>query len=193
MPTAYFNGQPLFSGGNTNVTFGDTLIEKDGVIEVTNPVHRVISQEDFDALPAEEKNSGLYVVRGNGQTLSGIEIEEYDAIVDDCDWHVRKWSNGYVEMSGAKWYSGIVATSKWGEIYQSDSFSGPMLPLTLSKKYRESANIINKEGYVHAAFISVSSGNFPNLSKISSFRVYRAVSSPTINFGVNWIVTGRWK
>lgn len=52
------------SGGGTDFATDDTLtLNEDDVLGVSIPVHDVINQEDFDVLPLEKKNHGLYVIR----------------------------------------------------------------------------------------------------------------------------------
>lgn len=49
-------------GGGSGATFGETMVEKNGVADVKTPVKRIISQEEFDTLSEKEKNHGLWVV-----------------------------------------------------------------------------------------------------------------------------------
>ena len=62
MPKLYFDGEEIPTGG-TDVEVGDTLVKKNGIIDVFTPVNGVISQEEFDLLSEEKKNNGLYIIQ----------------------------------------------------------------------------------------------------------------------------------
>lgn len=50
----------------------DTLsISEENVLGVTTPVNGVISQEDFDELPLEEQNKGLWIIPGDDGDMGG--------------------------------------------------------------------------------------------------------------------------
>lgn len=53
---------------------GDTLVDNGGVVDVKSPVNGIISQEDFDALPPEEQEHGLWVIPGSGS--GGVQTAE---------------------------------------------------------------------------------------------------------------------
>lgn len=190
--------------------FGGTFTLKNGLMEVKTPVERIIKQEDFDALPEEKRNHGLYIVTTDGEPLAGLEIEEYDTTVDGCQWHVRKWSNGYIEMSGRKDYRDIPIDTFSGQF----SFNGlnhPIglvtFPSPLIKKYSEIIDIDNYGGDSNARIAVI--GKWPNtniggnatwdaLTTSSRIRLYQVV--PTNYDTISYIsvtlvifVTGRWK
>lgn len=72
MQIAMFNGQPvgqLFNGGTADISFDDTMLQKeDGSYSVTTPVKSVLTQEEFDALPEEERSKGLYIIEDPAST-----------------------------------------------------------------------------------------------------------------------------
>lgn len=93
--TRKINGKPLTSDITTHIA-GDGVSIEDDTINLDNPMRGFILQEDFDALPEEEKNTGTYIIpSSNDWTTSLPMIEEYDT---ENGWHVRKWPGGYVEM-----------------------------------------------------------------------------------------------
>lgn len=51
-------------GSSTTYTFGDGLTETNGTVSVTTPVNGILTQEEFDALPDEQKSKGVYVISG---------------------------------------------------------------------------------------------------------------------------------
>lgn len=65
----------------TDFTTDDTLkMSEDNVLSVETPVNSVMSQEDFDKLPPEKKNRGLYVITGrNGGSGSGGSGQSTDS------------------------------------------------------------------------------------------------------------------
>lgn len=58
-------GEPGPKGEGADINFGDTLVDNDGAINVKTPVERVITQNEFDSLPEDKKNHGLYVIPGD--------------------------------------------------------------------------------------------------------------------------------
>lgn len=52
-------------------TFSSGLTNTDGTISVTKPIRGVFTQEEFDALPEEEKNSGMCVVDDGAEDSGG--------------------------------------------------------------------------------------------------------------------------
>lgn len=174
----------------TKSLFGKTFSQKDGVFDVANPINSVITQEDFDALPPEKQNHGLYIIKGEGQPLEGAEIEEYDTTVDGCDWHVRKWSNGYLEIFGSKKYENINNSTPWLVFYRSET-THPSLkfPITLTKKYTQSMNL---DDLNTMAFLVINGSNSP-LSQTGNFHVVTFGNIATFSFKVLPYVTGRWK
>lgn len=55
----------------TRYTFSSGLTNTDGTISVTKPIRGVFTQEEFDALPEEEKNSGMCVVDDGTEDSGG--------------------------------------------------------------------------------------------------------------------------
>lgn len=55
----------------THYTFSGGLTNTDGTISVTKPIRGVFTQEEFDALPEEEKNSGMCVVDDGAEDSGG--------------------------------------------------------------------------------------------------------------------------
>lgn len=63
----YYDGERITggeSGGSgAEFTTDDTLnLSEDNILSVSKPVNGVISQKDFDALPPEKQNHGLYII-----------------------------------------------------------------------------------------------------------------------------------
>lgn len=170
----------------------------------------VLTQEEFDALPEEKRNHGIYIVTTDGDPLAGLEIEEYDTTVDGCQWHVRKWSNGYIEMSGRKDYRDIPIDTFSGQFsYNSANYPIGLVtfPVPLIKKYSEIIDIDNYGGTSNARIAFI--GKWPNttvggnatwdaLTTSSRIRIYQVApmdynTTTYISDTLVIFVTGRWK
>lgn len=61
------------------LTTGDGMSIQDGTISVATPVKGVFSQEEFDALPEEQRNRGMYIIPdGGGSSGGGLTLEGAD-------------------------------------------------------------------------------------------------------------------
>lgn len=56
------------SGKQDVISAGDGLSKTGVILGVTSPVRGVITQAEFDALPEERRNKGLYVIFDQGGT-----------------------------------------------------------------------------------------------------------------------------
>ena len=56
--------EEAMSGKQDIITPGDGLEKAENTLSVSSPVQGVISQEEYDALPEERRNKGLYVIPG---------------------------------------------------------------------------------------------------------------------------------
>lgn len=56
--------EEVLSGKQDVITPGDGLEKEGSTLSVSSPVQGVISQEEYDALPEEKRNKGLYIVSG---------------------------------------------------------------------------------------------------------------------------------
>ncbi|MCI8810868.1 MAG: hypothetical protein HFF84_12295 [Oscillibacter sp.] len=134
-----------FAGKQDALTPDETIILRDGGISVATPV-KSLTQAEYDVLAEEEKQAdAIYLVDEPPWTPAQVSIQEYDT---DDGWHVRKWSDGYVEMvfdhaagpyTEASW-------SAWdGAINTIVCLGHTALPVSLKKKLTEFASIINEE------------------------------------------------
>lgn len=79
--------------GGTSFTTDETLtMSEENVLGVTTPTKGFISQQDFDALPEEEKNRGLYVIPGDGvvSSVGGT----YDNVYSMEERRIGTWIDG---------------------------------------------------------------------------------------------------
>ena len=70
---AHFWGKvkDALSGKQDTITAGDGVSQAGSTISVTTPVRGVVTQAEFDALPEERRNKGLYVIPGGSGTSGG--------------------------------------------------------------------------------------------------------------------------
>lgn len=63
--------RPDETDGGTQFTTDDTLtMTDDNILGVTTPVNTILTQAEYDALPEDQRNKGLYVVEESGDNVS---------------------------------------------------------------------------------------------------------------------------
>lgn len=125
---------------------------------------------------------------------SGPTLEEYDT---DDGWHVRKWSDGYVEMT-AQAQKNVTAFGTWGSSLKSaDILKEPKaFPVPLVKKYAETVGVVRNDAHWSAWPVSLIAEGTETLRETNSYGVLLGYSSGSPSSGTIAIaisVTGRWK
>lgn len=175
--------------------FGSTFVQKDGVIEVKTPVE-AIAQSDYDDLSEEDRNKDvLYLVDEPQWCQTTLSVQEYDTTTDDgTEWHVRKWSDGYVEMSGKQKLENVKVDQRTSSgIYISSVKYRLFYPMMLSRLYGAA---IAGGGATGELFLASSKDSIDyELTYTPSFMVCIFSSSAATVPGLNVYahVTGRWK
>lgn len=83
-------------GKQDKLTPDGSITLQGGGIGVKTPV-KPVTRAEYDAFTEEEKQAdAVYLVDEPPWTPVPLSIQEYDT---EDGWHVRKWSDGYVEMS----------------------------------------------------------------------------------------------
>lgn len=77
------------AGKQDVITAGDGLSKEDGVLGVDTPVRGIVTRGEFDALPAEQRNKGFYVIPEAGDT-SGA----YDQVYSTEETRIGTWIDG---------------------------------------------------------------------------------------------------
>lgn len=90
----------LIPGGGVDFTTDETLTLQDDVLGVTNPVNDAMSQEEFDALPPEKQNRGLYIIPDQNSSY-GYDGVPIGAVIS---FMCKSAPNGYLICDG-KTYS----------------------------------------------------------------------------------------
>lgn len=122
---------------------------------------------------------------------TSIDIEEYDT---DDGWHVRKWSDGYIEMIGS--FECTFVPSDWsinGNIHSLSTSKIPIhqYPVELNRIYSET---LEMSSYDMAITVSQYSREHDNETKrYALFRSTTMEGDYTATFTFTYFVTGRWK
>lgn len=168
------------------------LAPGDGIQITNNTIStesRIVSltADEYNALPQEEKDRDdiLYVVDEPSWIPVSLSIQEYDM----DGWHIRKQSNGYVEMS----FSGEAVadiTVAAGSLYQCVGFGSQEYPVPLVHKYAElrdvSASVAVIPTYSYGA-------EAKPLKSTCSINLYRPTVAPNLQVAYSFFVAGRWK
>lgn len=135
----------------------------------------------------------LYCIKAIDSQTVYETIEEYDTTVDDCEWHVRKWSNGLCEFMGNAKYTGIDITNPSGSIYTASAdniLNGIRFPIPLKEKYVENVNISDCTSWIFPMFGNRVYNPFEGSPRIV-LATYGAKSD--CHCTVQIFVIGRWK
>lgn len=150
---------------------------------------KYLTAEEFAALTEEEKIADvLYIVDEAPWVPTTISIQEYDT----DNWHVRKYSDGYVEFDGTFHYT-VLHTNwvAWGDMYAIPVSTTPTYtyPITLTQFYDESLDVTWPEGSV-----LVMHGSKPTIMSTKRFGLGAAVViAEDKAIKLHYHVTGRWK
>lgn len=79
-----------FGGGSGSIQTGDTLVDNDGVVDVKTPVKGIMTQDEFDALPEDQRNHGVYFIPGNE---SG-EMSSAENLYSTDETRIGTWIDG---------------------------------------------------------------------------------------------------
>lgn len=130
----------------------------------------------------------LYCIKAK-DGASGPSVESYDT---DDGWHVRKHSDGFVELSAEV----TRQAGTWNRVagfYYSEMIDPPEFPFPLTVKYEESVGLTDTkvESGALVRFETTPNGNGSLLKP----RSYWLISTQTdiSEFGVRYYVSGRWK
>ncbi len=167
----------------------ETVLIKDGGISVKTPV-KPLTKAAYDGLSEEEKQAeAVYLVDEPPWTPVPLSIQEYDT---EDGWHVRRWSDGYVEMiletttNPSNW---LLLTTN----IRYDTLTSINLPFSLVKRYKTDANAFdNSNGYQSVAVFQKLNSNHL-LSSTGDFWMLAFTNAPPKSVGVIIEITGRWK
>lgn len=120
---------------------------------------------------------------------SGITVEDYDT---DDGWHVRKYSDGYVEIDGT--FSHTIHSTDWGEwgnIYSVGLSKVPtyFYPIPLTVIYGETFDV----AYPVSGAIAIIYGHRESNNQTKHYGFIRGTTlAYNITVIMHYHVTGRW-
>lgn len=114
-------------------------------------------------------------------------VQEQNNTVDGCDWHIRKWDNGYCELFARKEY--ILSVSKpLGALYCcEEKIGGFDFPVALTEKYGEQNSLS-----ANSTSLLMPSG-CDTIEHSAQCTVGMPEASSDVLCILNVYITGRWK
>lgn len=173
---------------NSKVEIDDTLTKnEDGVMGVTTPtVH--LTKTEWEALSEEEKQKNiLRIVDEPPWMPMAVSVQDYTT---DNGWHVRKYSDGYVEMFYSFLWNETFATTTAGllrSLHEQLTY-----PFQLIELY--ALNIYAGSGRTGGTvWIGTGSNEMEDRLKKTPKLYAVATDNNWTEFEVHITVTGRWK
>lgn len=114
-------------GGGTTLTAGDGLTITDGVASVDTPIRGIFTQSEYNALPDDKKNKGMYVISDAGGSSGGGG--ESSDIYSTEETRIGTWIDGkplyrkvieFTFPSSGGWHNG----PSYGEVGTITRFEG---------------------------------------------------------------------
>lgn len=150
------------------------------------------SKEQYEKLTEDEKQkSMLCLVDEPTWYPTTLSVQEYDTEVDGCQWHVRKWSDGYVEMGGKRTISNVGITNNINGVYTAN-IGCCYFPIELIEKYSESASLSYTKDALWLGYGDDSIYN--ELKRTPQYVLYRFLAlnnAGPLSLSIN--VSGCWK
>ena len=175
-------------------TAGVGISIAEGAISLETPTVP-ITQAEYEALSEEEREGKLFLVTDAPDSIPvNVGIEDYDT---EDGWHVRKYADGYVEMTHISGFS--VEKSDfhdWGSAVSYDDLIAPLaLPVPLLDKFYESGSIMRS---VPNSLIVIPRNTAADIDRAKTsgygvFNMNRSGLSDQISGTFSILVTGRWK
>lgn len=122
----------MIPSGEKLFTIDQSLnLSEQNVLSVTTPVKKIITQEDFDALPDDEKNKGLYVIPGDENSASLGEVYSEDEV------RIGTWVDGKPLYRKCFLVENLsIAINVWTKFSESPVDYGDVIRITGSFKYK---------------------------------------------------------
>lgn len=167
---------------------GSIELGEDGAVAVAVPV-KAMTRAEYAALSEEEKEAeALYVVDEPAWVPAPLSVQEY---ATEDGWRVRKWSDGYVEMSvEGEAVVDVTIQSVTGGLYQCGAFGRRAYPVELVEKFSEMRSASAPVSVIPT--YSPGEGYDP-LKMTLTINLYRPMKAPALAVTYSFFVTGRWK
>lgn len=211
----YFNGVRIYMMGGTS-TGGDLSLELEGkelrLLQNGTPLSSVtlpdqeglgaipITTSEYEALSESDRENKLYLVTDADATkpLVGLSVTDYDT---EDGWHVRKWSDGYVEMTyrSETILEASMALNAFGALFSTSADFIPEIvyPFPLTEKYYEGIDLWQKTGANLSAWpYAVKDRTSNPLNHTRRHGLVFVVNNPRsedCTYEYAFHVTGRWK
>lgn len=179
--------ETALAGKQNALTPDESIALQGGNIGVSLPT-KSLTQAEYEALTEEEKRADkVYLVDEPPWQAVPLFIQEYDT---EDGWHVRKWSNGYVELYGR-------ITRTCTDIGQSGTHmrvcelndSAVVFPVELSDIYNVQQTLLNVNGFIALAIKQIDANGLV----LNNPRYSSTANAPTTSVTFQLFITGRWK
>lgn len=167
--------------------YPDTVIIKPSVYYTAGQVKGSFDAPRIYSYTARPVNMAvLYCIKAT-RSENALSIQEQDT---EDGWHVRKWSDGYVEMDLQYTQNNVFPETSWGSLYYQ---LAPVhaFPVPLVEKYRESCDIMGSSPSVRLILINQGSNSLTHTSQIGFALAGKLAVAVSVTVG--YTVTGRWK
>lgn len=174
------------TGSDATMTVSQMAMEIEG-ISGGGLVGTELTQAEYDALPEDEQNNGLYFIT-DGDATTGVDyiVEQGTSGI----WTYRKWNSGLAECWGVYGFEATVDKA-WGVLYESATIEPPNYPFNFVN-----LPLVHYSPYSSSAAWLVETGGSSSSNSITPPRFYVSrgaeITTPTL-FNVAIRVIGRWK
>lgn len=197
LPPGGTSGQILSSTSNGD--YGASWINNSASLVSTNNVSDLVNatnvQDTLNQILDVLTRTATYTEYDTDEDTS-LNKEANDAITEVGKWHVKKWSDGTVEMALRKTYT-IGVTNKYGEIYcnpTSIHVGGVYYPLALKSFFVEYDNIVIPAGQNISIWFGPSGREVSDpLVQSNYLLIMRPTSAEKVSFDVVSYINGKWK
>ena len=131
-------------------------------------------------------------------TIEGNALDDFvietgsSAMGTNGTWYWRKWKNGRAECYGCRNFGNMAATTAWGGLYRSSTFTQD-LPSSLFVATPEVIDISFRSTGNYGGWIIRHEESAPSASNTGSFAVVRPASATISQAYISFNIIGRWK
>lgn len=139
------------------------------------------------------------ITKANADTFNTLQDNVEDAINNvveagnNTNGNYIKYENGTLVCWGNRTFNNVACTVAWGSLYESTSdVDLGTYPYAFYSRPRLSVQCTSGTGLV-TVFLEQIRISDANPEKIGTMYVCRPQSTPSVNFGLDFIAIGRWK
>lgn len=114
--------QAALAGKQNAIAAGDGLSKEGDTLSVATPVRGIVTQAEFDALPEEQRNKGLYVISGGGSgggnawEIYSTEETRIGTWIDGKPLYRRVYNLTTPSKAGIAWVLGDIGIENLGTV-----------------------------------------------------------------------------